>query len=266
MLRSCGEAPASSASRTNGSRSVTRRVGGELLHRGQRADVQRVLVDGDPAQRQAADVDQPVRVDHAVLQHQVELGGAAGQVGGRPGRRSPSRPRRPTSSGRTYSNGSHRYAPLSATSRIAATMFGYAPQRQRLPLMYSRISSSEPARPSSQQRDRRHDLARRAVAALEGVVTHERLLHRMQPSVAAPGPRSWSPPGRRTARPASGTTAPACRRAAPCRRRRRPGRSPSSCRSARGARATRRAASPGCPRATAARAVDLQRQHPRLTT
>src|SRR5207237_7007654 len=45
--------------------------------------------------------------------------------------------------------GSHRYSlPRPATSRIAATMFGYAPQRQRLPLMNSRISSSEPARPS----------------------------------------------------------------------------------------------------------------------
>jgi hypothetical protein len=36
-----------------------------------------------------------------------------------------------------------------ATSRIAATMFGYAPHRQRLPLMNSRISSSDPALPSS---------------------------------------------------------------------------------------------------------------------
>src|SRR5439155_3527778 len=35
-----------------------------------------------------------------------------------------------------------------------------------------------------QQRDRRHDLPGRAVAALKAVMADERLLHRMQPSVS----------------------------------------------------------------------------------
>jgi hypothetical protein len=45
---------------------------------------------------------------------------------------------------------SHRHSdPPAATSRIAATMLGSAPHRQMLPLVSSRISSSDPAVPSS---------------------------------------------------------------------------------------------------------------------
>ena len=107
-------------------------------------------------------------LDDAVLEHQVELRRAAGEVRrvrvGADQRDGLGR----VVGARVYSNGRIATRSLAcATSRIAATMFGYAPQRQRLPLMNSRISSSEPARPSAQQRDRRHDLPRRAVAALE---------------------------------------------------------------------------------------------------
>jgi hypothetical protein len=42
--------------------------------------------------------------------------------------------------------------------------------------------------PLAQQRDRGHDLARRAVAALERVVLHERRLHRMQIAVVGGQP------------------------------------------------------------------------------
>ena len=59
-------------------------------------------------------------------------------------------------------------------------MFGYAPQRQMLPLISSRMSSAVFARPSCDQPDGGADLARRAVAALEGVVVDERLLQRVQ--------------------------------------------------------------------------------------
>ena len=54
----------------------------------------------------------------------------------------------------------------------------YAPQRQMLPLMYSRICSGEVACPSLHARHRSHDLARRAIAALQGIVVDEGLLHR----------------------------------------------------------------------------------------
>ena len=74
---------------------------------------------------------------------------------------------------------------------IAATMFVYAPQRQRLPLMRSRISASsdvrqspttlgQPSRASPSMPDGRAELSRRAVAALERVVVDERLLQRVQ--------------------------------------------------------------------------------------
>ena len=81
----------------------------------------------------------------------------------------------------------------------AATTSAYAPQRHRLPLIRSRISSSVErrlGRTSSvtalgqpraclDHRDGRADLARRAVAALVAVEVEERLLHRMQPPPSA---------------------------------------------------------------------------------
>ncbi len=63
---------------------------------------------------------------------------------------------------------------------IAATMLGYAPQRQMLPLMSSRISSGAPRLALGDQAHGRTDLSRRAVAALERIVIDERLLQRMQ--------------------------------------------------------------------------------------
>ncbi len=51
--------------------------------------------------------------------------------------------------------------------------------------MHSRIAASLRAWPSLHAGDRRHDLPGRAVAALEGVVIDEGLLHRMQLAVAA---------------------------------------------------------------------------------
>ena len=90
--------------------------------------------------------------------------------------------------------------------------------------------------------DRRHDLPGRAVAALEGVVVDEGLLHRMQRAVAAGETLDGRDRrGPRPARPASGRTARAGRRPARCRRRTGRGRSPSWCRSGRGARAAHRA-------------------------
>ena len=63
---------------------------------------------------------------------------------------------------------------------MAATMPGYAPHRQMLPLIASRTSSSLGPHGSLHHRGRRHDLSRRAVAALEAVVIDECLLHRME--------------------------------------------------------------------------------------
>jgi hypothetical protein len=57
-----------------------RRVGRKRLHRGQSADIQSVLASGDPAQRQTGDVDQPLGGDHGVLQHQVDLRRAPGEI------------------------------------------------------------------------------------------------------------------------------------------------------------------------------------------
>ena len=51
--------------------------------------------------------------------------------------------------------------------------------------MYSRISAVASGMAFLHAADRRHDLARRAVAALEGVVVDEGLLHRVQRAVAA---------------------------------------------------------------------------------
>ena len=80
-----------------------------------------------------------------------------------------------------------------------------------LPLMYSRICSGEVACPSLHAGDRRHDLARRAVAALQGVVVDEGLLHRMQRAVGGDRPSIvvTSRPSAWTARRQAGHDAPA---------------------------------------------------------
>ena len=81
-----------------------------------------------------------------------------------------------------------------------------------------------------EQLDGGHDLPGRAVAALERVVLDERLLHRVQLAAGARGPRSWSPRGLRRRPRASGRRARGGRRPRRCRRRTCPGRSPSWCR------------------------------------
>src|SRR4029078_1916563 len=84
---------------------------------------------------QPADVDEPVRRLHAEA-HEVDEGGAAAEEprAGPVGQRGD----RAVGVGRALVG----ERPHPATSRMAATMFTYAPQRQRLPLIRSRISSS----------------------------------------------------------------------------------------------------------------------------
>ena len=63
---------------------------------------------------------------------------------------------------------------------MAATMFGYAPQRQRLPLIHSRICASFFAWPSLMQATAEQIWPGRAIAALKSIVLDESRLHRMQ--------------------------------------------------------------------------------------
>ena len=122
-------------------------VRGQLLHGRQRSDVKRVVDTLDAPKRQACDVDQPARGDHGVLQQQVEMRRAARQNDAvrsaptsRPRLRRPLRERT-----RTSSSGAPRRRDLVDRSDNV----GIGAHRQRLPLMYSRICASEPARPSS---------------------------------------------------------------------------------------------------------------------
>ena len=70
-----------------------------------------------------------------------------------------------------------------------------------------------------EQVGRRHDHARRAVAALEAVLGPEALLQRVQVGAAAPCPRSSSPRRRRPGRRAPCSSSPTRRRGGRCRRR-----------------------------------------------
>jgi hypothetical protein len=96
-------------------------VGGQLLHRGQRGDPQPVAVTADSPQRQPSDVDEPAGVHDPVLERQVQLRRAAGEERGvgvlghqcHGGIRV--RGADVLDPGRCHE---------SATSRIAATMFG----------------------------------------------------------------------------------------------------------------------------------------------
>ena len=103
----------------------------------------------DVRQGQARDVDQPARpLD--VLLHQVDQVRAAGDELGRAVRGDLAHGGRHVA-GPGVGKGVHRPAPLSPaciTCSMAATMFGYAPHRQRLPLISSRMSSAVFARPS----------------------------------------------------------------------------------------------------------------------
>jgi hypothetical protein len=157
-----------------------REISRELLHGGQRPHLERVAGTGDAVQREPPDVDQPVRVDHRVLQHQVELVGATGQVGG---------PR---------ITAHHRHG----TGHVAgAHILERGHRATRLPIRRRRGSRHDVgvrptptevaaheladlgvgARPALlQQGDSRHDLPGSAVATLEAVVADERRLHRVQ--------------------------------------------------------------------------------------
>ena len=88
---------------------------------------------------EAGDVDEPAGLGHAQL-HQVDEVGAAAEVGGavRGGLDRGGRVAGPLVGERLHAT----------VSAIAATMFGYAPQRQRLPLMRSRISGASSVAPS----------------------------------------------------------------------------------------------------------------------
>ena len=88
---------------------------------------------------EAGDVDEARRLGHAQL-HQVDEVGAAAEEGGavRGGLDRGGRVAGPLVRERLHAT----------VSAIAATMFGYAPQRQRLPLMRSRISGASSVAPS----------------------------------------------------------------------------------------------------------------------
>ena len=88
---------------------------------------------------EAGDVDEPLRLGHAEL-HQVDEVGAAAEVGGAV--------RRGLDRGGRVAGPLVRERLHATVSAIAATMFGYAPQRQRLPLMRSRISGASSVAPS----------------------------------------------------------------------------------------------------------------------
>ena len=93
---------------------------------------------------------------------------------------------------------------LRRASRIAATMFGIGgaaadvaahpladlgvAQRRRRPARSAVTWLGQPALDLGQHADRRADLARRAVAALEAVMLDEGRLHRMQLVAGAPSP------------------------------------------------------------------------------
>ena len=99
---------------------------------------------------------------------------------------------------------------------IASSIFGYVPQRQRLPAIACRISSERRLRVRLDERRGGHDLAGRAEAALEGVRAYERVDERM---VAQPLDRRHVAPAdgvderdaRKTGTPSSSTVqAPQC--------------------------------------------------------
>jgi len=227
-------------------------VGSQLAVGDGRADAQassRTLF--DDAEWQARDVDQTLRRLHAEL-HQVDQVGAAAEVGGA----SPVVEQR-GHGGRGLVGTLVLELSQRAVSEIAGTMFMYAPQRQMLPLMRSRISSSVSSVPSAarsavtaprpaglvfgQHARRRADLTGSAVAALERVVLDEGGLERVQ--LIAVGQaldrhdrRILMRDGQREA-----GVSRACRQAGWCTRRTVRGRSPSWRRSGRAAHAGHRA-------------------------
>jgi hypothetical protein len=117
----------------------------EVRHPHQRTDPQTGCVDLDRAESgEAIDVEHPRRTDNSFLQPVDQLrpagqqhrAGVVAQGADRNGRNAHS----------LVAEDLH-WPPLFApeTSRIAATICGYALQRQMLPLMNSRISPSDPA-------------------------------------------------------------------------------------------------------------------------
>ncbi len=110
------------------------------------ADVQPVVRDLDLPERQRVDVDELRRLEHVEL-HEIEQRGAPRDEGGI-GRRARRDDGRVDGRDLEIANGPHAPQPLRTLS-MAATMFGYAPQRQRLPLICSRMSSADRACPSA---------------------------------------------------------------------------------------------------------------------
>ena len=132
---------------------------GRFRHTHERAEPQSVLTRLYPAMRRArnrVDVDHGLRPHYAEL-HQIDERGAPGKIldaalpcggGCVRGLGCGCRP--------LIGKGLQSYPPLAVFIAMrpcftALTMFGYAAQRQRLPLMYSRISASFAAWPSVTQ-------------------------------------------------------------------------------------------------------------------
>src|SRR5580658_7531272 len=86
-----------------------------------------------------------------------------------------------TSVARMYSNGCTAQTPSRLTDRRDNIRVGAAPADDAAHELADLLIRTRP--PLSQQRDRRHDLPRRAEPALERVTGNERTLHRMQATV-----------------------------------------------------------------------------------
>ena len=182
------DALSSSASRTSGSRSAT------VASAASSSIVVRAPTRSDDSPRAMPRSGSRVmstrrsRLDDAVLEHQVDLRRAAGQV-----RRVRVVADEPDGLGGVaracVGERPHRYAPCPcATSRIAATDVRVRPAAAEV-AAHELLDLLVRAR--SALREQGHggqDLARRAAPALKGVVADERLLHRMQAAVVAGQP------------------------------------------------------------------------------
>ena len=202
MLRSWREAPPAALRGLPAAARGTVGVGGDSSIVRQRADADRSPSRGDPAQRQPGRC-RPAARARTPSFIRSSCGRAAGDVVGiRIGaHQSPRRRRR--RAGGMYSNGCiATRLPRPATARSPRRCSGMR-RSGRCCRSCTRGSPHRSGAAFGQQADGRHDLARRAVAALERVVPDERLLHRMQrPSLARPSIVVIS--GRRSAPPASG--------------------------------------------------------------
>jgi hypothetical protein len=114
----------------------------------ERADAQGAVAFLDAVERQVRDVHERARCHHARF-HQIDERRAARKES-RVFTRGDALARRHGRFGNDVRKRLHARAAISfAASRTASTMFGYAPHRQRLPLIASRIAASSLARPSA---------------------------------------------------------------------------------------------------------------------